>query len=200
MKKSRKRKEVEMSDVTFRSPHQELSEAEKDYVRRKMQKLARFFHKIWSIEVVHELVRGQHHIAVHLDADGHGFHIEEKHPEFRAAVDRAVQALEHQLARYKEKLQKGRGRVSREEMLAEVISAPVETASSEEETEGNPSSTPSVRTVKRVSLKPMSLEEALLQAELNDAPFYVFHDADTNFVCVLSRVEAGVYDLIEVTS
>ncbi len=198
MRKSPKRKQVEMSDVTFRSPHQELTEAEKAYIRRKMQKLARFFHKIWTLEVVHELVRGQHHIAVHLDADGHAFHIQEKHPELRAAVDKAVQALEHQLARYKEKLQKGRGRITREEMLSETL-AP-EATETPEPAEAEESPNPSVRQVKRISLKPMSVEEALLQAELTEAPFYVFHDADTNFVCVLSRVEPGAYDLIEIVS
>ena len=54
MSKSR-RKQVEIVDVTFRSPHQELSESEKAYVRRKLQKLARFFHKLWALEVTYEL-------------------------------------------------------------------------------------------------------------------------------------------------
>jgi len=63
MSKSR-RKQVEIVDVTFRSPHQELSESEKAYVRRKLQKLARFFHKLWALEVTYELVRGQHRVAV----------------------------------------------------------------------------------------------------------------------------------------
>ena len=61
MSKSR-RKQVEIVDVTFRSPHQELSESEKAYVRRKLQKLARFFHKLWALEVTYELVRGQHRV------------------------------------------------------------------------------------------------------------------------------------------
>jgi RecJ-like exonuclease len=43
----------------------------------------------------------------------------------------------------------------------------------------------------------MSLEEALLQAELEGASVYMFHDADTDRYCVLVQVEKGVYDLIE---
>ena len=43
----------------------------------------------------------------------------------------------------------------------------------------------------------MSLEEALLQAELEGASVYMFHDADANRYCVLVQVEKGVYDLIE---
>jgi putative sigma-54 modulation protein len=188
MSKSR-RKQVEIVDVTFRSPHQELSEAEKAYARRKLQKLARFFHKLWALEVTYEQVRGQHHVSVLVDADGQKFHHDETAHEFRAAVDAVVQKLEHQLARYKERLQK-RGRTPREEVIETVMSE----GESEEET---PAPNPTIRRTVRVPLKPMSIEEALLQAELEGAPVYMFHDADANRACVLVQVEKGVYDLIE---
>ena len=188
MSKSR-RKQVEIVDVTFRSPHQELSESEKAYVRRKLHKLARFFHKILALEVTYELVRGQHRVAVLVDADGQKFHHDETAHEFRAAVDAVVQKLEHQLARYKERLQK-RGRTPREEVIETVMSE----GESEEET---PAPNPTIRRTIRVPLKPMSIEEALLQADLESAPVYVFHDADANRPCVLVQVEKGVYDLIE---
>jgi putative sigma-54 modulation protein len=184
-----RRKQVEIVDVTFRSPHQELSEAEKAYARRKLSKLARFFHKIWTLEVTYELVRGQHRVAVLVDADGQKFHHDETAHEFRAAVDAVVQKLEHQLARYKERLQK-RGRTPREEVIETVMSE----GESEEET---PAPNPTIRRTVRVPLKPMSLEEALLQAELEGAPVYMFRDADANRYCVLVQVEKGVYDLIE---
>jgi len=192
MSKSR-RKQVEIVDVTFRSPHQELSESEKAYVRRKLQKLARFFHKLWALEVTYELVRGQHRVAVLVDADGQKFHHDETAHEFRAAVDAVVQKLEHQLARYKERLQK-RGRTPREEVLETALAAG-ETAGAEEEE--SPAPNPTIRRTVRASLKPMSIEEALLQAELEGAPVYMFHDADANRPCVLVQVEKGVYDLIE---
>ena len=188
MSKSR-RKQVEIVDVTCRSPHQELSEAEKAYARRKLSKLARFFHKIWTLEVTYELVRGQHRVAVLVDADGQKFHHDETAHEFRAAVDAVVQKLEHQLARYKERLQK-RGRTPREEVIETVMSE----GESEEETLAP---NPTIRRTIRVPLKPMSIEEALLQADLESAPVYMFHDADANRACVLVQVEKGVYDLIE---
>lgn len=188
MSKSR-RKQVEIVDVTFRSPHQELSESEKAYVRRKLAKLARFFHKIWTLELTYELVRGQHHVSVLVDADGQRFHYDDKAPEFRAAVDAVVQKMEHQLARYKEKLQK-RGRKPREEVIEAVLSEAGES-------ESEPIPNPTLRRTVRIPLKPMSLEEALLQADLESAQVYMFHDSDTNRYCVLVQVEKGVYDLIE---
>lgn len=191
-RKTTKRKAVEIADVTFRSPHGELSETEKTYVRRKLARLARFFHKLWKLEFVYEQARGQHEVALNVDADGHAFHLRERHPEFRAAVDSLVQSLDHQLARYKEKLQKGRGRTPRSALLSEIEATEVT-----EETEMD-TAAPVVRSIKRVTLKPMSVEEALLQAEMDERPFYVFHDADTDRVCVLARQNNGVYDLIEI--
>lgn len=186
-----RRKQVEIVDVTFRSPHQELSKAEKAYARRKLSKLARFFHKIWTLEVTYELLRGQHRVAVLVDADGQKFHYDETAHEYRAAVDGVVQKLEHQLARYKERLQK-RGRTPREEVIETAI-AETEPTTEEE----NPLPNPRIRRTFRAPLKPMSLEEALLQAELEGAPVYMFHDADAKRYCVLVQVEKGVYDLIE---
>lgn len=185
-----KRKQVEMVDVTFRSPHQELSGAEKEYVRRKLAKLARFFHKLWALEVTYELSRGQHHISVLIDADGQKFYYDDRAPEFRAAVDAVVQHLEHQLARYKERLQK-RGRRSREEIIETVLGEMPET------TTETSAPNPSIRRTIRVPLKPMSLEEALLQADTEGAHVFMFHDADTDAPCALVQVEPGVYDLIE---
>jgi putative sigma-54 modulation protein len=154
-----------------------------------LHKLARFFHKIWALEVTYELVRGQHRVSVLVDADGQKFHYDDTGHEFRAAVDAVVQKLEHQLARYKERLQK-RGRTPREEVIEAVWSE----GESEEEP---PMLNPAIRRTVRVPLKPMSIEEALLQAELEGAPVYMFHDADANRYCVLVQVEKGVYDLIE---
>ncbi|GIV06874.1 MAG: ribosome-associated translation inhibitor RaiA [Fimbriimonadales bacterium] len=189
MSKSR-RKQVEIVDVTFRSPHQDLNAAEKEYVRRKLHKLARFFHKIWTLDVTYELLRGQHKVAVLVDADGQKFHHEETAPEFRAAVDAVVQKLEHQLARYKERLQK-RGRTPRDQIIEAALTETPETA------EETPLATPTIRRTVRIPMKPMSVEEALLQAHLENAPVYMFFDADANRHCVLVRVGEGVYDLIE---
>ncbi|MDM7460830.1 MAG: ribosome-associated translation inhibitor RaiA [bacterium] len=189
MSKSR-RKQVEIVDVTFRSPHQDLNEAEKQYVRRKLSKLARFFHKIWTLDVTYELLRGQHRVAVLVDADGQKFHHEETAHEFRAAVDAVVQKLEHQLARYKERLQK-RGRTPREEVLEATLPETQETI------EETPRRKPTLRRTVLIPMKPMSVEEAILQAHLEQAPVYVFLDADTNRNGVLVQVEEGVYDLIQ---
>ncbi len=185
-----RRKEVEIGDITIRSPHDELPADAKAYIERKLRKLTRFFHRILWIEVTHEFQRGQHSISIHLEsADGHRFHYAERAAELRVAVDAAVQGLEHQLTRYKERLQRGSNRLTRTERE----SLPIAATEASEEAESNPTL---VRT-RLVSLKPMPVEEALLQAELEEEPFYVFYDGDTDRICLLVRLQPGRYELRE---
>jgi len=184
----RKRKETEIGEMTIRSPHDELPADARAYIERKLKKLTRFFHRILWIEVTHQFQRGQHIVSIHLEsADGHRFHYEERAAELRMAVDAAVQGLEHQLARYKERLQRGANRLTREALGA----LPSEAA--EESMEVNPV----VTRTRVVNLKPMPVEEALLQAELEQEPFYVFYDGDSDSICVLVRLEPGKYELRE---
>jgi putative sigma-54 modulation protein len=143
--------------------------------------------------VTHQLQRGQHIVSLHLEsADGHRFHYEERAAELRVAVDSAVQGLEHQLARYKERLQRGTNRLTREALGT----LPAETSpESSESVETNPELVRS----RTIGLKPMPVEEALLQAELEQEPFYVFYDSDTDRMGLLVRLQPGKYELREYT-
>ena len=50
---------------------------------------------------------------------------------------------------------------------------------------------------KRVSLKPMDPEEAILQMDMLEHDFFVFEDAETNGTSVVYRRNDGRYGLIE---
>ena len=55
----------------------------------------------------------------------------------------------------------------------------------------------SVVKVKRFSIKPMDVEEAVLQMELLGHSFYVFENADDGLVNVVYKRKDGNYGLIE---
>ena len=56
---------------------------------------------------------------------------------------------------------------------------------------------PRVVKTKRFAMKPMSLDEAILQMDLLGHNFYVFRNARTDEVNVLYRRHEGNYGLIE---
>lgn len=54
--------------------------------------------------------------------------------------------------------------------------------------------------VKRFDIKPMSIDEAILQMNMLDHNFFVFIDADTNEMNVLYKRKAGDYGMIQSSS
>jgi putative sigma-54 modulation protein len=90
--------------------------------------------------------------------------------------------LEKQVRRRKEKLQ-NRSWEPISEMLLTVSEEPVEDSR--------------VVEVKRFAMKPMSLDEAILQMDMSEDHFMVFLNANTTQVNVLYRRKDGRYGLIE---
>jgi putative sigma-54 modulation protein len=64
----------------------------------------------------------------------------------------------------------------------------------EEEAEG-----PRLTEVRRLALKPMSVDEAILQVELGNHGFLVFRDTETDQLCVIQRLSDGNYGLMEIS-
>ena len=56
---------------------------------------------------------------------------------------------------------------------------------------------PQIVRVKRFAMKPMAVEEAILQMNLLGHDFFVFFDAETEDVNVIYRRKDGNYGLIE---
>ncbi|MEO0250093.1 MAG: ribosome-associated translation inhibitor RaiA [candidate division WOR-3 bacterium] len=176
-----------IGDIHFRSPHNEFPSEMRAYVEKKLMKLTRFFNTILSAGITHEEQRGYHQVSVHLDADGKPLHIVERQPDLRGAIDALFDRLEHQLIRHKERLRKGNLRRRREALRESSFASPEEAAEPSQLAE-----------VKRMDLKPMSLEEAMLQIELLKQEFLVFRDEQTDQFCVLYRRADGHYGLMEI--
>lgn len=188
-KTEKKKPETFVGDIQFRSPHAEFPPDARAHIEKRLQKLTRFFNRILSASITYEEKRGQHEVSIHLDADGRGLHLNEKHHELRTAIDTLMNRLEHQLARYKERLRRGGTRTDREALNA------VEIAEEEETT-----TAPRLAEFKRTALKPMAVDEAILQMELSTQNFFVFRDVETDQFCVLYLRPDGHYGLMEINS
>src|SRR5690606_26226976 len=109
-----------------------------------------------------------------------------------ASIDEATDRLARQIRKYKTRLHR---RGVQGPKLGEVAPGPA--ADEEEERDGAVDRLPQVVRTKRFALKPMSVEEAILQMELLGHDFFVFADAETHDVHVLYRRKDGQLGLIE---
>lgn len=174
-------------EIIIRGKNMEVTEALRDYITKRIGKLERYLNHIATATVVLGVQRGRHIVEVTIPLDG-GIILrgEEETNDMYASVDAVIEKLERQIERYKTKLDKrakGQGRRS-------LLLAPErEPLVPEEEIQ--------VVRVKRFPLKPMPVEEAIMQMNLVGHSFFVFTNAENEKVSVVYRRRDGKYGLIE---
>ena len=180
------RKELNPMKFTFTEKKMEPSQNLRDYTERKAGKLDRFFKNESEAFVTFSTERGRYQAELTIKNNGTFFRASELTSDMYASVDSAVATIERQIRKNKTRLAKKlrEGAVERE-----VPALPIEVDEEPEEFE--------VVRRKQFSIKPMSVEEAILQMNLLEHEFFVFRDESENgAISVVYRRKKGGYGLI----
>ncbi|GBC99952.1 Ribosome hibernation promotion factor [bacterium HR17] len=164
-----------------------LADAFQDRVRRSLAALQRIFPNMQDAKVVVRKERGQFVVEVTLKVARYLLRAQEKGRSIRAAFDRAMDKIDRQLHRYKERLIDRRRHA--QPLPAAVAPQPAEPSAP-------PTPLPIAR-IKRFPVKPMTIDEAAVQMDLLGHDFFVFVNAETGKVNVLYRRRAGDLGLLE---
>ncbi len=99
-------------DIKISARHGHLSEPTREFIRDKAQKVIHHFPRIMMIEVTVDLQDERNpKVEFLLSAEHkHDFVAHESAPDLLAAIEMAVAKLDHQICRYKEKIQDHRRR------------------------------------------------------------------------------------------
>lgn len=111
---------------------------------------------------------------------------EETSDDMLASVDLIVESLDRQLRKYKTKLQ---SKKANESIRFEEVLESEETLKDEDK--------PSVVKVKKVVMRPMFLEDAIMQMELLGHDFFLYLDAETDLISVVYKRKDGDFGVIE---
>ena len=117
-----------------------------------------------------------------------------------AAVDAVTDVMDKQIRRYKGRAYRTSQarRSARSQAMREDVGALLEDVSSDEEDrEESLEEIGRVVRVKRFSMKPMTVEDAIMEMELLDHDFFLFHNAETDRHSVVYRRTDGDYGVIE---
>jgi putative sigma-54 modulation protein len=177
--------------VTYSGKAVHLTDREREYAEKKLQRLARYFNSARDAHVMHSVQRNQQIVEVQLDLDGMLLRAEERTPDFFVTVDAVVDKLEQQVRRLKEKIKSHKGRADAPTVASVMAEVPEEPAAVTAE------ALPAIVRRKRIALKPMSADEAALQMELVNHDFFAFVNAETELVSVLYRRRDGNYGMLE---
>ncbi len=160
-----------------------VRESLKELTAEKLRRFERFFDDETEVYVSFSARHGMQMVEITISTPTAMFRSEEGDETFQNAIDRAVDVLERQIRKNKTRLEK-RMRNGAFRTLPPID----EEIPEEEEFE--------IRR-KTFPLKPMSVEEAILQMNLIGHEFFVFTNADTEETCVVYRRTDGGYGLIE---
>jgi len=168
--------------VQIRGRNMEVTEALKDYVSKRMNKLDRFADYFGEVTVVLSVVKGTHRVEVTIPVNGMILRAEETTGDMYSSIDLVMDKLEKRIDKYKGKLFK-RSRPAQGAAGAQPVVEPEDMLDV-------------VRT-KRFAIKPMPVEEAILQMSLLGHSFFVFSNAETDQVNVVYKRKDGHFGLIE---
>lgn len=173
--------------ITFVGRHMSVPEDMKVLLEKKLAKFGRYFSDEPDATVTFSRKRNRENIEVTISAGGTLFRCETDDETFRNAIDHAVDTIDRQIRRNKTRLAK---RLRPDAFAASAGALPAE------DTFDEPEATEFVIRHKSFQLKPMSVEEAILQMNLLGHEFFMFSDAETGDTCVVYTRRDGDYGLI----
>ena len=164
----------------------EITPAIKSYIEEKIGKLDKYFDDSSDItcSVVVKIRGKSQKIEITIPAMHYTLRSEESHDDLYAAIDLTVDKLERLIRKNKTKIN---SKIKKN--LIQNFEMDLEDNFEDDELE--------IIKRKKVDMKPMSEEEAVLQMNMLGHSFFVFKDADTGNVCVLYVRKDGNYGLIE---
>ncbi len=165
-----------MATFTVRGRNMEVTPALKDYVEKRVGKIAKYFDKVGEITVLLTVSKGRHTVEVTVPIDkGVMLRGEEATMDMYTSIDLVVEKLERQIHKHKTKLQRRFREGGFKAELAAEESKAAQVRAGEKEDTGEYTI---VRT-KHFSIKPMDEQEAIMQMNMVNHDFYVFRDSKT---------------------
>lgn len=181
-------KGVGFMKLNYAGKNVEVTQALKDVTDKKLGKLDKYFQKDIVGNVTFSTEKNRKIIEVTINLPGTILRAEESSDDMYASIDRTVDILERQIRKYKTRLQRRYQNNNETIRFENVVPLPNGDDGGEKS---------KVVKRKKFNLKPMSVDEAILQMELLRHNFFVYTDAETSDVSVVYRRKDGNYGLIQ---
>ncbi len=163
-----------------------ITDAMKEYIEEKLEKLNKYLENSDNVRasVMVKVKNHEQRVEITIPLKAFILRSEESKDDFYAAVDKTIDKLERQIRKNKTRIMSRQGKNSRDFDIAAFTED-----DSEEENK--------ILKRKKVEVKPMNEEEAILQMELLGHQFYMYKDSDTDLVNVVYKRTDGNYGVIE---
>lgn len=179
-----------MIKYSIRGENLEVTEAIRDYVVSKLEKIEKYFQADQELDARVNLKVYREKTAkveVTIPLGSITLRAEDVSQDMYGSIDLVIDKIERQIRKNKTKIErKNRNKKSTSQLFTDAVVEEVEVAPAK------------VVRSKQIDLKPMDLEEALLQMDLLGHDFFIYTDVEDNTTNVLYRREDGDVGLLEV--
>jgi putative sigma-54 modulation protein len=170
--------------VHFTARQMELTPEIRAYCEKRLKALEKLMGAVIEVDLILSVEKYRHKVEIHVKAKGSSLVVVEETHEMMNSLNLVFENLEKKVKKEREKFREKKRRKGRERKQF--------SWTSERETE-------SKRIVRSedYSLKPLLLEEALLQFDLENKDVFLFRKAGSEKWAVIFRRKDGNYGLIE---
>lgn len=173
-------------DIIIRGSKLEITDSMEAYAKEKLSKLDKYVEASDAKATVLVKVRGHlNKVEVTIPLKNLILRAEESQEDFYAAIDVVIDILERQIRKNKTRIASTKRKEAKDFSYDYIAEIP-----DEEEEE-------KIVKRKKIDLKPMDEEEAILQMELLGHSFYLFKDMDTDKPTLVYKRKDGNYGVIE---
>ena len=179
-----------MIKYSIRGENLEVTEAIRDYVVSKLEKIEKYFQADQELDARVNLKVYREKTAkveVTIPLGSITLRAEDVSQDMYGSIDLVTDKIERQIRKNKTKIErKNRNKVSKSQLFTDAL------------VEDTDTSQPKVVRSKQIDLKPMDLEEAVLQMDLLGHDFFIYVDVEDESTNVIYRREDGDIGLLEV--
>ena len=165
-----------------------ITEAMNSYIKEKLGRLEKYLENSETVRAnVVVKVRNNHEQTVEITIPLKSFILrsEETKEDFYAAVDKTIDKLERQVRKNKTRMMSKQVKVNYEFNFSEI-------EEDDDDVKEN-----KILKRKKVEVKPMNEDEAIIQMELLGHQFYMYMDSETSKPAVVYKRNDGNYGIIE---
>lgn len=174
--------------VKVRGKNIEVTPALKDYVEKRIQTIIKQFKTVGEISAVMRVEKGNHIVELTVPASGIVLRAQEVSDDMYASIDKCVDKIERQIHKYKTRLMKRKYNNFRD-------TAPAPLPDPHEDVPEETGEFNVVRN-KTYTMRPMGVQEAIMQMNMLNHDFFVFFNAETEKIAIVYRRKSGDYGLI----
>ncbi len=164
--------------------HTSITPEIKRYCEKRLKSFTRILGKKIDADLILSVEKYRHKVEINMKTKGATLNAVEETHDMLSSLGLAFDSIEKRVKKEKEKL---RGRKRRKNREREAFSLPIEPEEKQRR----------VISSQDYSLKPMSLEEAFLQFDLNKKEVFVFRKLGSEKWAVIYRRKDGNYGLVE---